>query len=240
MPHRNRDSSSQSSICEVSDSSSVKCCVSLKSDSTSCDTSCDSSSEFTYTSCSSKDSCSSSSLTSSCCKPKCEDNCSQVSKNKCSKLVKKYACAKETLMANNDMTILLEFIKNKLIAVQPLIDARNMCTYSVHQNVVWMENFIDTLFCVLRKNKAYKTIQVKECKVSNNCEMLSDRTYLIKLKYNDGCKEINRTIPLTFYWTRITYNDSRSFIATLKYTHTEIDNELATLRAQSTVPFINN
>ena len=48
---------------------------------------------------------------------------------------------------------MLNFIKNKLTAVQPNIDLRRVEKYSVEDNIKWLECFVDTLFCVLRKNE---------------------------------------------------------------------------------------
>ena len=116
------------------------------------------------------------------------------------------------LRANNDTIILLEFIKNKLVAVQPNIDVRHVQNYPIQANIEWLETFVDTLFCVLRKNDAYKAIKVKDCKVKNNSdERVSDRLYLIKTKFQNNCKVECRTYPLDLYWSRLTYNDAKSF-----------------------------
>ena len=95
-------------------------------------------------------------------------------------------------MAISDIIVVLNFIKSKLIAVQPNIDLRNIPSYCVEQNINWVECFVDTLFCVLRKNDAYKIIKVRECKLKNDSSPsnVDNRTYLIKIKYTDKCKEV--------------------------------------------------
>ncbi len=137
------------------------------------------------------------------------------------------------------MIVLLEFVKNKLIAVKPNIDCRQVQNYTVECNIKWLESFVDTVFCVLRKNEAYKVIRVKDCKVKNNCdEAVSDRLYVVKAKYSNKGKSETRTLPLNFYWTRLTYNDAKSFKGILDYTVSEIDSEITSLKAQNTRPFL--
>jgi hypothetical protein len=135
--------------------------------------------------------------------------------------------------------VLLEFIKNKLQAVKPNIDCRNVQNYTVQCNIKWLESFIDTVFCVLRKNEAYKVIRVTDCKVKNNCdESVCDRLYVVKAKYSNKGKSETRTLPLNFYWSRLTFNDSKSFKGILDYTVGEIDAEITSLKAQNTRPFL--
>jgi hypothetical protein len=144
------------------------------------------------------------------------------------------------MKANSDLIVLLEFIKNKLVAVKPNIDCRHVQNYKIECNIKWLESFVDTVFCVLRKNEAYKVISVKDCKVKNNCdEYICDRLYVIKAKYSNKGKTESRTLPLNFYWTRLTYNDSKSFKGILDYTISEIDAEITALKAQNTRPFLH-
>ena len=146
------------------------------------------------------------------------------------------------LRANNDIMVLLEFIKNKLVAVQPNIDVRHVQNYPIHANINWLETFVDTLFCVLRKNDAYKAIKVKDCKVKNNADdtTVADRLYLIKVKFNNNCKVECKTFPLNFYWSRLTFNDAKSFKGILNYTISEITKELTVLKAENTQPFLSS
>ena len=134
---------------------------------------------------------------------------------------------------------MLEFIKNKLIAVIPNIKMHHFSPV-VHNNIEWFECFVDTLFCVLRKNEAYKVIKVKDCKLVNDSDRLSDRTYIIKIKYENKNEVITKTLAITLYWSTLTFNDASGFISVLKYTTNEIDDEIAILRAESTVPFLCN
>jgi len=103
-----------------------------------------------------------------------------------------------------------------------------------------MESFIDTVFCVLSKNDAYKVIKVRDCKVKNNeDEQISDRMYVIKVKFSNKGKTESKTLPVNLYWTRLTYNESKSFKGILDYTVAEIDAELSVLKAQNTKPFLH-
>lgn len=230
------DSSSSSSTCSseqtYSDNSTCKTtettCVSTSS--TSCDsssTSCDSSSSSSSKSCAKCDDVSSS---------KCEKPCYK----KCEKLVKKYNCAKEELLAISDIIVVLNFIKSKLVAVQPNIDLRDVSKYTVEQNINWVECFVDTLFCVLRKNDAYKIIKVKDCKLKNDSSdcVVDNRTYLIKVKYCTKSGEECRNLPLVFEWTQLTNNDAKSFKGILNTVVRQIDNYIKGYQAASTVPFL--
>jgi hypothetical protein len=115
-----------------------------------------------------------------------------------------------------------------------------MQNYKIDCNIKWLESFVDTVMCVLRKNDAYKVIRIKDCKVKNNCEeMISDRLYVIKAKYSNKGKTEHRTLPLNFYWSRLTYNDSKSFKGILDYTISEIESEITSLKAQNTRPFLH-
>ena len=222
-------SNSSSSCSEeqtYSDNSTHKTTESSTCDSTSSSTSCDSSS-------SSSKSCS-----------KCDDvnssKCEKQSYKKCEKLAKKYNSAKEELLAISDIIVVLNFIKAKLTAVQPNIDLRNISKFTVEQNINWIECFVDTLFCVLRKNDAYKIIKVKDCKLKNDSsdEIVDNRTYLIKIKYNVKCEEVCRNIPLVFEWTQLTNNDAKSFKGILNTVIRQIDNYIKGYQAASTIPFL--
>ena len=235
-------SSSCSSSCPSSSCSSS--CPSSSSDS------CGTSSSLTYTSkssCSTSTASCSSSSTNSTCDPcdKKNDSCSETLKcekrcdAECKNLVKNYKKCRDTLKANSDLIVLLEFIKNKLVAVKPNIDCRHMHNYTIECNVKWLESFVDTVFCVLRKNEAYKVIRVKDCKVKNACEeSVCDRLYVVKAKYSNKSKTETKTLAINLYWSRLTYNDAKSFKGILDYTISEIDAEITSLKAQNTKPFL--
>lgn len=219
-------SSSSSSCSEEQTYSDNSTCKTTASSSTSCDSSsksCDTSSK----SCSKCDDVSSS---------KCEKPCYK----KCEKLVKKYNCAKEELLAISDIIVVLNFIKSKMVAVQPNIDLRDISKYTVEQNIDWVECFVDTLFCVLRKNDAYKIIKVKDCKLKNDSTdfVVDNRTYLIKIKYCTKSGEQCRNLPLVFEWTQLTNNDAKSFKGILNTVVRQIDNYIKGYQAASTVPFL--
>lgn len=246
------DSSCSESCSSTSSSSSTEICK-KSSSSSSYSTSLPScSSEQTYSDNSTNKTtdtsncCNSTSLSSSSSKScsKCDDvsssKCEKQSYKKCEKLVKKYNASKEELLAISDIVVVLNFIKAKLLAVQPNIDLRQVCKYTVEQNIDWLECFVDTLFCVLRKNDAYKIIKVKDCKLKNesSCECVENRTYLIKIKYTVKCEEVCRNLPLVFEWTQLTNNDSKSFKGILNTVVRQIDTYIKGYQAASTVPFL--
>ena len=236
-------SSSSSSSC--SSSSSSLCSSSSSSSCSSEQTYSDNSTHRTTESSTCKyGSSSSSNDSSSKSNSKCDDvssyKCEKQCYKKCEKLVKKYNSAKEELLAISDIIIVLNFIKSKLTAVQPNIDLRHISKYTVEQNINWVECFVDTLFCVLRKNDAYKIIKVKDCKLKNDSsdEVVDNRTYLIKIKYNVKGEEVCRNLPLVFEWTQLTNNDVKSFKGILNTVIKQIDNYIKGYQAASTVPFL--
>lgn len=254
-------SGSSSSISPSSFSSSSSSSSSPKSTSTSCSNSCSTStlssscsSDQTYsdnsTSKTTESTCDNSSTSTSCDSSssksctKCDDvnssKCEKPCYKKCEKLAKKYNCAKEELLAISDIIVVLNFIKSKLVAVQPNIDLRDIHKYTVEQNINWVECFVDTLFCVLRKNDAYKIIKVKDCKLKNDSSeyVVDNRTYLIKVKYCTKSGEQCRNLPLVFEWTQLTNNDAKSFKGILNTVVRQIDNYIKGYQAASTVPFL--
>jgi hypothetical protein len=224
------------SVTGISSNSETTCDYSI-SNSSSCTEETKTCSEATY---SDKTSCESKEVFTPCKDPALKDKCLSLSSNQCSKLVKKYNCSKEELLAISDIIIVLNFIKNKLIAVQPNVVARDTSKYLVNENIAWLECFVDTLFCVLRKNEAYKIIKVRECKLLNDVELgVSDRTYIIEIKYHTKCGEVCNKLPLTFKWSQLTNNTSKSYNAVLNATvSSDIDNEIKAYQAKSTVPFL--
>jgi hypothetical protein len=200
-----------------------------------------SSSEVTYSDNSTSNTTSSSSSSS---EP--VNNCKSVSSellesqysNRCNKLVKKYNCAKSELLAITDIIVVLNFIKSKLSAVQPNINLRHVEKYNVLDNITWLECFIDTLFCVLRKNEAYKVIKVKDYKLKNDCDVVSNRTYLMRVKYETKEGESCKNIPLVFQWSQLTNNDAKSYKAVLDYVIHNIDEYIKGYQAAGTVPFL--
>jgi hypothetical protein len=169
------------------------------------------------------------------------DKCLTIAPSECSRLVKKYNCSREELLAISDIIIVLNFIKSKLQAVQPNVVIRNCSNYAIEANIEWLESFVDTLFCVLRKNEAYKVIKVKECKLLNDPELgISNRTYIIEIKYNTKCGEKCNKIPLIFKWSQLTNNSSKSYNGVLNDTiSSNIDPEIKAYQAKSTIPFLH-
>jgi hypothetical protein len=175
------------------------------------------------------------------CKKSCNtdicDECEPICEATCNKLVKRYNCSKQELLAYSDIITMLNFLKSKLEQVQPNIDNRDISSYSEIENINWLECFIDTLFCVLKKNDAYKVINVSECKIKNSITNIN-RTYLIKVKYTTSTNRICITIPLYFRWTQLTNNESKSYKGVLNYVVKQLSEEIHKFQAASTVPFL--
>jgi hypothetical protein len=230
------ESCSLVSVTGLSSNSETKCSYSVSSSCNQLDSSaCSDSTYSDKTSCSvSKESC------APCNQTLENGKCLTLASSDCNKLVRKYNCSKEELLAISDIIIVLNFIKNKLIAVQPNVIIRDTTKYLVEVNIAWLECFVDTLFCVLRKNEAYKIIKVKDCKLVNDAELgVSDRTYIIEIKYNTKCGEVCNKLPLTFKWSQLTNNTSKSYNAVLNSTVSEyLDNEIKAYQAKSTLPFL--
>jgi hypothetical protein len=172
---------------------------------------------------------------SSCATDPC-DPCEPVCEATCDKLVKRYECSKQELLAYSDIITMLNFLKSKLESVQPNLDVRNMSDYIELENVHWLECFVDTLFCVLRKNKAYKVIKVKVCKVKNKASI--NREYVIEISYCTRKNKVFVTIPLFFRWTQLTNNKSKAYKGVLNYVVLQLNDEIKKFQALATVPFL--
>jgi hypothetical protein len=134
---------------------------------------------------------------------------------------------------------MLNFIKNKLLAVQPNVEMRHVSEYSVQSNIHWLENFVDTLLCCLRKNNSLNCINFKDCKVKNDDDcQVSDRLYVLKVKFNNGHSKCTKTYVLNFNWTRLTGNNANSYNGILDTVVTQINNYVTDLQAQNTSPFL--
>ena len=241
-------SSNSSCSCDSSSSSSPyssSCYYTGSSSSSSSSCSSSSSSCFTYTSdsCTSSSSCGDSSCSSYDCKCNCKCDPKLVCVKPCKDTCKKLACnwkkCKHVLGANKEIMVMLNFIKNKLLAVQPNVDVREVANYSVQANIHWLEHFVDTLFCVLRKNNSLNCIKFKDCKVKNDDDcQVSDRLYVIKVKFSNGHKKCTRTYVLNFNWTRLTGNNANSYNGILDTVVSQINNYVTELQAQNTSPFL--
>ena len=240
------DSSDSCSLVSVTGISTNSSCSESSSSTSSSKSSSSSSSEVTYSDNSTSNTTSSSSSSSSSSSASTPNNCESLSSgllesqhsNRCNKLVKKYNCAKSELLAITDIIIVLNFIKSKLHAVQPNINLRQVSKYNVFDNISWLECFVDTLFCVLRKNEAYKVIKVKDYKLKNENDVVSNRTYLIRVKYETKEGESCKNIPLVFQWSQLTNNDAKSYKSVLDYVIHNIDEYIKGYQAAGTVPFL--
>lgn len=186
--------------------------------------------------------------TGSCCpKPKkacckeCEiepcDPCEPICKATCDKLVKRYECSRKELLAYADIITMLTFLKSKMISVQPnLGTTRNIEAYNKVQNIAWLECFVDTLFCVLEKNKTYGAINVKVCKLKNTGSI--NRTYVIEICYTTTCDKVTVKIPLYFRWTQLTNNTPRAYNGVLNYVVNQLNDEIKKFQALATIPFL--
>ena len=226
--------SSSSSSCSSSSFYGSSTC------SSGCSSTCSSSStDFTYTSENSTN-CSSSSANCNCeCKPDHKLVCVKPCKENCKKLACNWKKCKHVLAANKETVVMLNFIKNKLLSVQPNVDVRDCGCYSIQSNIHWLESFVDTVLCVLRKNNSLNCIQFKDCKVKNDDDCkVCDRLYVLKVKFNNGHSKCTKTYVLNFNWTRLTGNNSNSFNGILDTVVTQINNYVTDLQAQNTSPFL--
>ena len=116
---------------------------------------------------------------------------------------------------------------------------RDVPHYSVQANIHWLENFVDTLLCCLRKNNSLNCIHFKDCKVKNDDDcQVSDRLYVLKVKFNNGHSKCTKTYVLNFNWTRLTGNNANSYNGILDTVVTQINNYVTDLQAQNTSPFL--
>lgn len=236
--HKSKSSSSSSSSscskCQSSSESSYSTESSSDKNTNSC-------TEVTYTDKSSESS--SSEEESSICKNPCSissDKCEPICKKDCTKLVKKYNCSKIELLAIKDILLILNFLANKIKAVQPNVFIRDVSNYTVVENIAWLESFIDTLFCVLRKNEAYKIIKVTECKLKNDsdCQLYVNRTYLIKVQYKSKEGPQCRIIKLDLQWSQLTNNTAKAYNNVLDYSISDLNKQITGYEAASTIPFL--
>jgi hypothetical protein len=133
----------------------------------------------------------------------------------------------------------MEYLSEKLVNVQPLLKLRDVTKYSVENNIDFIECFVDTVFCVLRKNKLLGGLKFSDCKVKNNDECrVSDRVYLIKVKFHNNGKTCCRTYALNFNWTQLTGNYLNSYNGVLNKVIGQIADVVDELDAQNTSPFL--
>lgn len=90
----------------------------------------------------------------------------------------------------------------------------------------------------MRKNEAYQVIRIKDCKVKNDDDVVSNRTYLIKVKYEGKNGTVCRNIPLVFKWSQLTYNDSKSYKGVIDYVIHDINEYIKGYQAAGTIPFL--
>lgn len=166
--------------------------------------------------------------------------CEKVDEHLCKKVAHQYEKCKQVLTANKETMILLEFLSSKLESVQPLLAARDVTKYSVQHNIHFIECFVDALFCVLRKNKALCHIKFTDCKVKNDECSVSDREYLIKVRFSSNTKSCCNAYTLHFNWTTLTSNDLNSYTGILNRVREQIAAYLTELRAANTLPYVNS
>ena len=218
-------SSSSSSSCKSSSSSSS--CSSHSSHSSSSSSSCHSSS------CNASNNCDCVVYPKDCVQ--CEKVCSSL----CKELNCRYKRSKDILNANNKIKTAFEFLVQKLENVKPLLAARDVTQYSVENNISFLECFQDTLFCVLRKNKNLCGIKFSDCKVKNNEDCrVSDRVYLIKIKFNNHGKTCCRTYAINWNWTQLSGNYLNSYGGLVNRVIAQLNDYITELNAQNTTPFL--
>jgi hypothetical protein len=167
-----------------------------------------------------------------------ENNYEEISDRRCEKIIEKYTKYHDMIRANNDIIVMLEFLGSKLKIVEMNVMEREFIKYSIRENVIWMESYIDKLFCIVRKNEAYKSICVKDYKLRNDESRISDRIYYIKIGYMDGGNKVIKTITIKFEWVQLTNNSGKSFMAILNKVVKEIEKEIARIRSLNILPFM--
>ena len=218
-----RKSSSSSETSQSSSSSS--CNNTTSSSSTSCtNSSSNSSSSSSSSSCTVLSSSSSSS--SGSCAPICDHiNC------KC--LVKhsdKHHCS---IRANNETSLVLQFILDKLQSFNVNIGSRKMNDHATIENIKWVEKFMDIVLCTLTTKDLFKSVHVHFCKVKNDCEALVSRQYIVKITVKGCHKVITKNFSLVFAWNQLNLNDNRSFIGVVRYVITFLTEQIALLSAEN-------
>ena len=109
--------------------------------------------------------------------------------------------------------VVIGFMIEKLDAFGPLILTRDVQSYSIGRNILWFENFIDNLLCVVDSN-IYKNISVSSCKILNSSDTLANRLYTITIKFkSDACPLVIK-LPLKF--DELTVNTAVAYVAVNK------------------------
>jgi hypothetical protein len=243
MPCACDDSSHTFSYGSSSSSSSSSSSLSSSLGSSSCSSSSSSKCPNVY----STSSCESSSSSCNDCRNNCNceclpKDCVQCEKpdsRLCKRLNSQYKRCKDVLYANKKTKTSMEYLSEKLVNVQPLLKLRDVTKYSVENNIDFIECFVDTVFCVLRKNKLLGGLKFSDCKVKNNDECrVSDRVYLIKVKFHNNGKTCCRTYALNFNWTQLTGNYLNSYNGVLNKVIGQIADVVDELDAQNTSPFL--
>jgi hypothetical protein len=154
----------------------------------------------------------------------------------CLELIKKYKSSKDELLVYNDIIMMLEFIKNKLSATRPIIFARNTENYSNVDNIKWLEKFVDTLFCVIRKNQGYKKIHVVDVKEPKKTET-SQQVYNLKVHYKIKGEEHHTDFQIIFRWNLLANTKPYSYAGVFKITNDNINILISDYKAKLLTPF---
>ena len=243
MPCACDDSSHTFSYGSSSSSSSSSSSLSSSLGSSSCSSSSSSKCPNVY----STSSCESSSSSCNDCRNNCNCEClpkdcvqcEKVDSKLCKRLNNQHKRCKDVLYANKKIKTSMEYLSEKLVNVQPLLKLRDVTKYSVENNIDFIECFVDTVFCVLRTNKLLGGLKFSDCKVKNNEDCrVSDRVYLIKVKFHNNGKTCCRTYALNFNWSQLTGNYLNSYNGVLNKVVGQIADVVHELDAQNTSPFL--
>ena len=224
---KHKSSSSSSSECPTSSSS--KSCNTTSSSTSTC---------VTSSSCSKSSSCTvlssdSSSSSSECHKKKCEEcppRCENVDCKCLMRCADKNHCG---IRANVEISLVLQFILDKLQSFNTNIGARKMSDNSTVENIKWVEKFMDIVLCTLTTKDLFKSVTVQFCKVKNDCESMGARQYVIKITVKGCSKIITKNFSLVFAWNQLNYNDNRSFIGVVRYVTVFLTEQIALLAAEN-------
>ncbi len=139
---------------------------------------------------------------------------------------------------NNCIILALEFMLSKLMSVVPIIESHEF-NKSIHCNIAWYEKFMETVLCVLTKSELCKCVKFNFYKIKNNCEVVSNRQYILRAEYTiDKCKK-KVDIPLDLSWTKLTRNDAVSFVGINGYMVDQVNAYIVSYNTMNIEYFVN-
>ena len=127
----------------------------------------------------------------------------------------------------------------KLNTFKPVILTRDVYSYSVQNNIEWVNCFIDNVLCVVDSN-IYKSISVSSCKILNSTSVdaPANRLYTITIKYNSGACPIVIKLPLKF--DELTTNIGPAYVSVINIAVKVLELQAVALRSANLEVFVCN